>query len=443
MKKSQYTLFIDTLDDSRELVFNTRTRAFGIMDEQTRRLYESIEEIQPERLADADKNHFDQLVSMGFVVEDNIDEYAGIILKENMQRYGRRHLSLTIAPTLSCNMACPYCYEQAQEIFMSEAVQNAVVEFVKKHILMKKIESFSVSWYGGEPLLQKNTIYHLSDQLIALCDEHNIPYRATMVSNGYLLDHETAEILANRCRVKRIQITIDGLEDVHNRRRRLRSGGKSFQTIINNIDAAKEFLHISIRINVDKENRNEIDKMIDFFIHEKGWGKNPSVYLAPVRLDGEEAERTCVTTEDYLSLNTQVLEKLCQASDSRFIDYIYPRKMTVACAAVCLNNYLIGPEGELYTCWNNIGIKSRVIGNVRDLQIKNNEEYLKWLLLDTPGKCRACAIYPLCHAGCPLDRIYNNNEPKCAARILTFKNNLLLTYQKYMESKSRQAIASD
>ena len=61
-------------------------------------------------------------------------------------------------------------------------------------------------WFGGEPLLAPEIVESLSQRLIALADERGIEYDAGIITNGYLLDQDTVDMLA-RCKVCALQTT--------------------------------------------------------------------------------------------------------------------------------------------------------------------------------------------------------------------------------------------
>jgi len=66
-----------------------------------------------------------------------------------------------------------------------------------------------VVWYGGEPTLALEQITTLTQKLLRQCEDANIEYGASMVSNGYLLDAQVARRL-RELGVTRVQITVDG-----------------------------------------------------------------------------------------------------------------------------------------------------------------------------------------------------------------------------------------
>jgi len=60
---------------------------------------------------------------------------------------------------------------------MSEEVQNSLIES-----RIKTIANLGITWYGREPLLA------FSDRIIKLCDDNNVNYSASVITNGYLLN---------------------------------------------------------------------------------------------------------------------------------------------------------------------------------------------------------------------------------------------------------------
>ena len=122
---------------------------------------------------------------------------------------------------------------------MSEETQNAVVDFIKVHLdAFPNAKVLNIAWYGGEPLMYKEAIYNISEKLINICDTHKVSYHAEIITNGVLLDIETAKKLSKDCRVSRAQVTVDGLGDYHNKKRILKNGEDSYSIIIKNLEAA-------------------------------------------------------------------------------------------------------------------------------------------------------------------------------------------------------------
>lgn len=368
-----------------------------------------------------------------------IDELSSIKLNRAKSKYHDNSLSLTIAPTLDCNMCCPYCYEDKNKTVMSEEIQNKLIDFVERHLKdYPNIESFTVTWYGGEPLLQKEIIYNLSRELIKLCDDKQIKYGAGMITNGILLDRETAECLANDCKVSYIQITVDGMREQHNKSRILIGKGDSFGIIMKNIEDCKDILSIAIRTNVDRKNIKEIEKLTKYFLQEKKFIDNPRFYLAPVE---NYSENDIFNGGDYLyidefsELDTKCL-KLCYTyNKENMIRGLYPQRRSINCSAEKTLTYVIDPDGDYYTCWLRIGKKECSIGNLsRPLTVTS--EYSKWLFGKLHEKCKQCQYLPLCQGGCAARRMDEGGEPRCPHSLYTYKEKLKLAYEDYASKKA-------
>ena len=72
--------------------------------------------------------------------------------------------------------------------------------------------SLSVAWFGGEQLLAADVIESLSKRLMAPAEEKGVDYRASIITNAYLLTQDVIDMLS-AVKVTSAQVTIDGLCD--------------------------------------------------------------------------------------------------------------------------------------------------------------------------------------------------------------------------------------
>ena len=440
-KVSNFNIEVEVLDNKNILMYNTLTSSFGIMDPSTKQIYDEIEqlgEVDIEKIKD--NNNFKTLVEYGYIVPEEFNEYEYIKFQSQYSKYNSNALTLTIAPTINCNMDCPYCYEKKEDISMSEEVKIVLYDFVKDYLETKKCSEFYVSWYGGEPLMDLDTIIDLSNKFIKLCQDKNINYNSSIVTNGVLLDRDTALIISNQCNVKMAQITIDGMPDYHNSRRLLKDGRDSFDIIIKNIESIKDIINISVRVNVDKENMPNIDDLSDFLLYEMGWTDNPSFYLAPVEKYNNSYCNECINEKEFSDLSINLLKKQYDANPNMNYNYkLYPQRRVNFCSAVRTGNYVVDPDGDLYTCWNLVGQKEKKIGNIIQKNSMNTE-YIKWLLHEPIGRCLSCKLLPACSGGCPYQAIINGKS-KCDMTLKNYKDTLKLAYNKFIEKKNNNMLS--
>jgi uncharacterized protein len=104
----------------------------------------------------------EQMAYGHMIIPDGKDEVAVLADLYNVSRHNTSQLSLTLVTSLGCNFDCPYCYEVKHPSIMDEHVKRAILKLLDDQITNKKIKSFHVSWFGGEPLLGKKPLLSLA-----------------------------------------------------------------------------------------------------------------------------------------------------------------------------------------------------------------------------------------------------------------------------------------
>ena len=329
-----------------------------------------------------------------FIIESNDNEINKLMLSTLVERF-KNSLSLTIAPTKACNFNCPYCYEKNRiNKIMSREVQNGIIDFVKNKY--STIDTLSIVWYGGEPLLEINIIKYISSELQKLVKN----YSAYMVTNGYYLDKLIDSIV--ELKITGLQITLDGTKDTHNQTRHLKNRKGTFDKILANIDAliAKQHnINISIRMNLYKANADQYVPLSH--ILQERFGRKVHLYPAFVRDYGGG----CISGSCYED-STQKAEFL----KSIFNEYgiytkdLYPLRAFKGCMSQKMNAFVVGTEGELYKCWHHLGIDEKIVGSIFVPYTITNYSLLSDMMIKDDGvfdnKCRSCVLFPSCHGGC-------------------------------------------
>ncbi|MDB9517417.1 radical SAM protein [Roseofilum reptotaenium CS-1145] len=398
--QSNYNVFIP-LTQGRTLAYNTRTQAFSLWDNKDINIYKSATQesinIEYPKLQD--------FVKGGYIVADSFDEKGEIEREYNLQRESSGLLSLTILPTVSCNFGCDYCTQGADKphVKMFPEVQDAIVDFVKSKV--PKIKALSVHWFGGEPLLEPGIIRSLSDRLLEICNREDIIYYSDIITNGWFLNSKVAQDLYIR-QVKSIQITLDGSEDFHDRRRHLLGGKPTFQKIIQNIKEVVDTipLSITIRVNIDARNKTSIMALIDDLVSEDLSGcDNLNIYFAPVESRTQECHQVCGSTmgkKDYGDLEVELYR------------YAYQKKLTVIpkptqfsgiCTALKADDLVILPNGDLHKCLETVSENHHKVGSIFALKnLVNDPHYQRWLNWSPfqEKTCTNCKLLPTCSGSC-------------------------------------------
>ena len=363
-------------------------------------------------LEELDENHpiIERFARRGIIA--NFDERAAL---ETMGRgaCGIPHsISLTVCPTMGCNFDCPYCFEDHRRGKMSPEVQDDVVALTTRMLDAANAKSVTVTWFGGEPLLAPDVIESLSERLAALAKERGGTYGASIITNGYLLTQDIADMLG-RCSVNSAQVTIDGLGDTHNATRRLAGGGPTFERIVSNLRDNKLPFKVSVRHNVHEGNRAEMDELEAFIkqIAEES-GNDICYYPAPVSGSevaderGEQVGLLCDTNASEVGIRQEAGRFRCGRGHF--------------CGAHSLWSVGIDDKGNLQKCWESVDKPWISFGTAHDWDPANPlvtaskpdnlTMYLNTACPVPDEECRECVWLPMCVGGCPNKRIFEGRS---------------------------------
>ena len=342
----------------------------------------------------------------GFLIPDPVDQSAVIRTTAKKLRKMGSILGVTIAPTLACNFRCDYCFQARSSQLMSEATQNALLEFCDRYL--QHAEALRVWWFGGEPTTCMPILERVQSRLLELATKHQAEvYSGEIISNGYLLDVAMARRLRD-IKITRAQITIDGPQEVHDRRRKLAGGGGTFHRILDNLSAIVDILEVNVRINIDKDN-SEAACQVAETLQQQGILPRVGVQFGHVLSTGEacaDMRDRCFTDIDFSRTRIQIYERL-REKGIYLIQNPVVRAAGASCAALAEGYYVIGPDGYMFRCWEDLSLgPDKSIGSVHapseadERQKQNVDAYRGWDPFNM-SECRNCNILPVCMGGCP------------------------------------------
>lgn len=372
------------------------------LDESHKTIIESLRDGLPAGEVIKNKEFVSLLEEHGFLArpEDERLKLMGLRYKRNATCFSTDYIGLTICPTLACNFTCAYCFEhsQADTTVMDEKTMEGLIAFIKKHNSAKHM---SVNWYGGEPTLAYHVIEALTEKFIKLFPNYA---NAGMVTNGYLLNQQKIDRL-NELKITTIQITLDGSEKTHNKRRTLRNGEETYEKILRNIDLLMDSSwkgKCYVRINVDKNNLNEYAALRNELL-DRYKGRDLSVYPGHVntfeRHEYDQQLSLCNSDWNLFKFDLYTKEGILPHGG------FYPCSFSQnTCIATSHQGFVVGPKGELYKCWEDVGKKDMVIGSVHKRPFLTNPELLARYTIGTDPhsdmSCIECKIFPICGGGC-------------------------------------------
>lgn len=319
---------------------------------------------------------------------------------------------------------------------MSEETEDALVSFINSHLESRKLY---LNWYGGEPLLAINTIERLLDKI-----SENVELelgRHTLITNGYLINDKVISVF-KKYPLDIVQITLDGCKERHNTIRYTRNDQFTYDRIVTNIGRIlNEFPHtqLHVRVNVEKSNVDDYYKVAQEL--KNRWGEERLIiYPGFLRIDNETK-----TAYSCNSLNRKdIADFVFDMKNKNVIDIpIYPQMFRVkTCSANRQCAYIVGPEGEVYKCWNDVGDAEKIVGNIYGNVVTNKALLSKYIVGSkwyNELSCKKCFFLPICNGTCAwyaLRNKYENGEYNLCTCMQKAPGMLNKCLEYYYDSKS-------
>lgn len=388
-KLSIYNIY---LDETRGLVYNTVTQAVSEFDDKV---------LCADDLLD--------LVECGFIVPLEKDEKKALRDEYNHRDEFSDELHLIIALTLDCQFRCVYCYEKHPYVYMNESIKSAVIDMV--HSYAKAGKNISVVWYGGEPMLDYESIKKLTQEFQRICSIHGVQYTASMIGNGYAFSEEGIMEL-DGLSIASVQITVDGMKTIHESRRPMINGEDSFECIVKNMMDIDHNTNteVHLRINVDKDNIQSAYELVTY-LKEIGLTEI-DVNLGMMKAFGcdhacgNEAENL-FTMREFADEFMKFKEHLINNGFYHAVEKMMPEYKVNSCTMDAPNAYVIDPYGYVYKCISKVGQKESSIGN-----IKEGFDEKAYLDVDAfeSEMCEKCKYFPICKGGCLMNNQHERKE---------------------------------
>lgn len=424
LKPSRFNTLV-SIDADNTLLFNAKNTSLVVLDADNRYILD-----ETDRLEAYDHEVVDHLIDMGFLVSEDLDEMQTLQLQQNKAAYNSDTLFMTIAVTLDCNMACPYCYETKTGQFMDEKTAHALVAFVENQ--MDDYKRLHITWTGGEPLLAMDTIQTMSQRFIDICTSRSLEYYASIITNGVLLTEATSETLGRICKVRDFQITVDGMPETHNKRRLMKDKSESFDTIVKNIRGALPYAAITLRMNIDKENAKESSELVEYFYETEGYKDHPGFMFSIKNVKStNQYDDHCYSCHDFVPLYEALMPEFLTPSK---IEKYFPKSTNMSCGAQCMASFAVDPAGDLFKCYEEVGQADHKVGDVFS-GVKVNKRNLDYMFMPLPQACNDCGVLPLCQGGCPVARMENGNEPICSSTAKTLESYLRQYYDQWLKEE--------
>ncbi len=367
--------------------------------------------------ADDYNANIDALINKWFMVPEEFNEREMADAIKKVASFLKPSMGLktdfTILTTTDCNARCFYCYERSiQHMSMTADTAKAVSKYISSKCGKEKLK---IRWFGGEPLYNTVPIDCICDELTRQGKE----FESSMITNGYYLSRETIHKARRLWNLRKVQITIDGTEQMYNKTKAyIHSEENPYRRVMNNImNTIEADIVVTIRMNMDAHNAEDLIQLVDDIAVRFKGKKNLSVYLA--RLHQFENKISEFQTEELEEKYYQLISNRITFHQLQKPSRL-PHEITVtSCMADNDHAEVILPDGRVGRCehYND----KMITGNVWDKK-RNHDVEAQWKKHLNVPECQECVLYPQCNnlqecewytGGCSrIDRNIRINELK-------------------------------
>ena len=347
----------------------------------------------------------------GFIVDVDKDEIEIVNHCRYRDTFLKNRPIYRILTTSACNARCFYCYEKGRpDHTMTNQIACKTANFIIRSA--KDANGLTLNWFGGDPLLNPNAITLITQKIITAFDDKKV--NSTIITNASLFSKELRQLAKSTWNVSRIQVSLDGFKETHERRKAYVNYNDSFEKTIETIGLLlSDGFHVSLRLNYDKGNYNEIKELIYFIKETYRSPLNLTCYTYPLFNTFSCKESLYIKTDD-IPLYESIMKRAL-AECGYYNPLKIPSQRTTACFATDPDSCVINTDGQLYKCTMDMSANSNSVGNVND-GYNYGRSMVKWTTPDLPEQCQDCIMLPICQGGCRADRLLKINMNDCAIK---------------------------
>lgn len=378
-----------------------------------------------------DEEFIQYLMSRGYLYPHKADEQARVHsrLPEFENALNDTAPQVLLVPTYTCNLACPYCYQNGIK-YKKDLISKEVVDAFFAHIE----EQFPsrkpfITLFGGEALNGSVRQKEMIDYIVKKAAKGG--YAISAVTNGYdLLDYLD---LLQQAKVKEIQVTLDGPQAIHDQRRHTAGGQGTYAQIMDGLEEAiKRGIPINLRAVVDRSNFEDLVTLAED-LDQRGWLDLPAQrFKTQIGRNYELFE--CYATPDHLLGHAEhwayfiqlaekhpLLKKLHSPEFKGIHHLVQTGELYLpsydTCPA-CKTEWVYDLYGDIYGCTATTGQDAFKLGTFYPEYQINKCEVIEWQernVLTIP-ECKTCEVSLICGGGCGAiskDRTGRVKGPDC------------------------------
>jgi uncharacterized protein len=401
MTFSKHNIFTQLKDSDDYILLNPLSREADILTPELALEYQSGTLSDP-----------DEFIRKGYLVDEaeEAKRYRDAYL-EFIENRDEDEVQVFYVPTYACNFNCSYCYQEGYDTARDRSHDEVLEAFFRWLDTELAGRKKYITIFGGEPLLPSEASRTTVARILEESKARGLS--VAVVTNGYELENYIP--LLRKGSIREIQVTLDGVGEVHDRRRPRHGGGATFEAVSRGVDAALAAgLPVNLRAVVDRENLPGLPDLARYAI-AKGWTGSPlfktqlgrNYELHTCQMDEKKLySRVELYTELYglIAENPEILEFHRPAySISKFLfeHGELPEPLFDSCPGT-KTEWALDYSGRIYSCTATVGKADEALGTFYPEVTRKNEIIEEWEERDVTSipECAGCNLQLTCGGGC-------------------------------------------
>ena len=329
--------------------------------------------------------------------------------------------SISLDLTEECNLACSYCFtwaKQHKRKVLPLELGKKIINYWLKNGKALDDRPRELSFWGGEPLLEWKLLQELVKYTNENKGDQQVVYGGT--TNGVLYTPDKVEWCKENQSM--MLVSLDGIEEVHDYSRKMRSGKGSWKIIDKNLrEAMKIAPEQMIRSSLTVQSAPFFLDNVKYFIEDLGI---QNFSFSPVFEDEWNEENLDILRDQFKQTISYIIDRK-KNGDTITIKHFDDEAMIPKNTEMMMPNNPCG-AGNHYSCWSvdgvnypchrfnkhELGYDERLSSAMAIGYLDKNDEYIKLnkdfkkefeVFKDNPSDtCSSCDIFrkSVCSGGC-------------------------------------------